>query len=182
MRGKTLTCRALFVSLGTAMGVGTASPAVAQSPITKAVQDGHYQSLWNPEGRLCFEREKRETLELEVAVNVCLKSLDTLAEKRGALRNPKPYELANFDYAESSLLTGLGAAYARRDRSDTTLTCAAMERLWVIAARLSATSKDAVSAEWYASYQRLPGSVLKVMVMCRSRNGAPEGAPPVPLS
>lgn len=172
---------ALLIASLAGIGAAIAGPAAAQAPVTQAAQDRHYESLWNPQGRLCFERQQRETLELEKAITVCLKSLDALAKKRRALRSPKPFELADFDYNEAMLLSGLGAAYALRDGTDTRRTCQAVERLWAIAVRLQAVSKDAVSAKWYASYQRLPGSMTDVVLMCRERGGTPDGAPSMPL-
>ena len=157
---------------------GTA--ALGQAPAPPSPQDAHYATFMSTDSVLCYDREKREALPPELAVSVCRKALAALETRRAALKNPKPYEAANFEFRQVLLLSGLGAAFASRDRAASPDTCNAIEQMWPLTLHLKSLSVGDVDAKWHAAYDKLSGSMIQVVTLCRETHGTPAGAIPLP--
>lgn len=165
-----------LAALSIALALST--PALAD-PAKPAPQDVHFNSIQGRDDGDCTESKRRLVIGPQASVAACQKAVAGVQAKRSALKKPKPYEAANFDYYEAVLLAALGAAQSANEGLSANV-CTTVEQAWKLRHGLQAVPKDAVTPEFYQTYNTLPRSMGKVITICRDNFGTPAGAPPTP--
>lgn len=159
-----------------------ASPAMAKPAADSQTLGEHLASLITPKGQACYEQAKRDAAEPNQSIVTCQIAIAELQAGRRAAKDASIGQLANYDFLESALETGLGAAFAENDKDLSKDACSASERGWTMRRKLQSVPKAAVGEEIYAAYNDVPDSQRRVLELCRGKFGTPADASPLPGS
>ncbi len=166
--------------IGAAIAICLGSPALAKPAVDPVALAAHLDALVTSADRDCYMMKNREAAGPAASIETCLTAIADLRAKRRGATKASIGELANFDFLESALESGLGDAYSTRDQTLSANTCGAVERSWALRYKLLQLSADDIGAEVYEIYHDTPTQQGELLQMCRSKHGTPTGAAPMP--
>ncbi|MEQ1499443.1 MAG: hypothetical protein ABL914_12375 [Novosphingobium sp.] len=161
---------ALLLSLG-------AAPAVAKEAVNSAAITAHLEGLITQNYTDCYNEAQHSPIERVV---FCKAGLDEVNASRNAAPQASIAEKSNFDFVESTLLSGLALGYSQIDKRSSTRFCTTIERVWVLRHGLLAIAENELPADAFRAYHDVPPALGKIVGQCRGEFGTPEGAPPMP--
>lgn len=166
--------------VGAALMLCLATPAVAKPAADPVALAAHLDALVTAADRDCYMMKNRQVAGPAASIETCNTAIADLQAKRRSATKASIGELANFDFLESALESGLGDAYSTRDQTLSANTCGAVERSWALRYKLLQVSADDVGAEVYEIYHDIPAQQAELLQMCRTKHGTPANAAPMP--
>ena len=166
--------------VGAALALCLVTPALAKPAVDPAALAAHLDALVTPADRDCYMMKNREATGPAASIETCNAAISDLRVKRRSATKLLIGEMANFDFLESALESGLGDAYSTRDQGLSADTCGAVERSWALRYKLLTIPVEAVGAGIYEIYHDIPTQQGKLLQMCRDKYGTPNGAAPMP--
>ena len=168
--------------LASAMILGAAAAALAKPPADSQTLGAHLASLITPTGQACYEMKQREAAGPDASIATCQKAIAELQAGRRGAKGASIGQLANYDFLESALESGLSSAYAEHDSDLSKDACSSSERGWTLRHKLLLVPEAAVGAEIFAVYKDVPDAQRRLLELCRGKFGTPADAAPLPGS